>query len=231
MDDAAQAAAYDAGDFEEPHRAFVERFAARFPDFKARRSGHPGPGGDVADDGDVLDLGCGPADVTIRFARAHPGARVVGIDGSPAMLALARRRVAAEGLGDRVALREAFVPDPGLGRRRYAAVISNSLLHHLRDPADLWDTVRACTEPGGAVFVMDLSRPPDTATLERMVATCMAGEPEVLQRDFRNSLRAAYRPAEVKAQLAAAGLDSFTVEQASDRHLLVWGRAPQTGGG
>ena len=50
------------------------------------------------------------------------------------------------------------------------------------------------------------------------------GDPEVLRQDFRNSLIAAYRPDEVRAQLAAAGLAHLAVEQVTDRHLLVTGR-------
>jgi ubiquinone/menaquinone biosynthesis C-methylase UbiE len=40
----------------------------------------------------VLDLGCGPADVTIRFAKANPGYKFHGVDGSAAMLKLWPRR-------------------------------------------------------------------------------------------------------------------------------------------
>ena len=52
-----------------------------------------------------------------------------------------------------------------------------------------------------------------------------AGEPEVLRRDFFNSLVAAFERGEVRAQLGRAGLGHFTVAEASDRHLLVRGRA------
>ncbi|HET7399794.1 MAG TPA: methyltransferase domain-containing protein [Intrasporangium sp.] len=38
----------------------------------------------------VVDLGCGPGDLTLELARRWPRARVVGIDSSPAMLERAR---------------------------------------------------------------------------------------------------------------------------------------------
>ena len=46
-------------------------------------------------------------------------------------------------------------------------------------------------------------------------------EPEVLRRDFYNSLLAAYRPEEVREQLDRAGLKRLRVEAVSDRHWLV----------
>ncbi|GAA6526370.1 methyltransferase domain-containing protein [Intrasporangium sp. DVR] len=40
----------------------------------------------------VVDIGCGPGDLTLGLARRWPDARVVGVDSSPEMLAQARSR-------------------------------------------------------------------------------------------------------------------------------------------
>jgi len=48
----------------------------------------------------------------------------------------------------------------------------------------------------------------------------------VLRRDFHASLCAAFSPAEVEAQLRAAGLAGLRVNVASDRHLTVTGTMP-----
>lgn len=212
MEGLEQARAYADADFSEPHQAFVRHFCQRFPDFRA---------------GSVVDLGCGPADVTVRFARAFPDTVITGIDGSRAMLERARERVAREGLGNRIRLVELRLP--AALPERYDAVISNSLLHHLLDPMVLWDTVRAAAKPGAPVFVMDLMRPHSIAEAERLVALHAADAPPVLRKDFFNSLLAAWQPDEVRAQLAAAGLGHFRVEPVSDRHFIVWGMAPGKG--
>ena len=41
----------------------------------------------------VFDLGCGPANSTELLIERFPGAEVIGIDSSPAMLAQARERL------------------------------------------------------------------------------------------------------------------------------------------
>lgn len=210
MDDMEQARAYAEADFSEPHQAFVEHFRARFPDFRGGR---------------VLDLGCGPADVTVRFAHAFPDTHLTALDGSAPMLAFARRRVEAEDLAGRIELVLRRLPAAVAGG--YDAVISNSLLHHLADPAVLWDTIRMAGRPGACVLVMDLMRPSSIEEAERLVACHAADAPAVLRRDFFNSLLAAYQPREVAAQLAAAGFTRFRVEAVSDRHLLAWGRLPE----
>jgi ubiquinone/menaquinone biosynthesis C-methylase UbiE len=203
-----QARAYAAADFTEPHDAFVARFRERFPEFRSGR---------------VLDLGCGTADVTVRFALAYPEVRVHGVDGATAMLDEGATHVQTSELGDRVSLELVRLPNPVLAGSAYDAVISNSLLHHLAEPRVLWMTVAAATQPGAPAFVMDLCRPPSTDTAQRLVETYAADESPVLRDDFYRSLCAAYTPDEVRAQVVDAGLGHFRVERAGDRHLLAWG--------
>ena len=211
MDEPEQARAYAEADFAEPHERFVELFRETFP------------GLDVT--GRVLDLGCGPADIVIRFARAFPECRIDGLDAGPNMLALGREAVAAAGLAGRVRLLEGYLPGAVPPEARYDAIISNSLLHHMAAPMALWQTVRDHAAPGAPVFVMDLMRPASADQAQALVDAYAEGEPEVLRQDFRNSLHASYTPDEVAGQLQAAGLD-LTVEAVSDRHLLVHGWMP-----
>jgi cyclopropane fatty-acyl-phospholipid synthase-like methyltransferase len=208
MDDAEQARAYAGADFSEPHQAFVERFAQCFPRHRPRR---------------VLDLGCGAADITIRFARAYPGCKLTGVDGAPAMLALARDAITRVELDHRVHLHELRLPDKTLAPHAFDTLISNSLLHHLADPQVLWRAVEDYAEPGAAVFMMDLRRPDTRKQAGRLVQEYSGNEPEVLRRDFFNSLLAAYRPEEITEQLARAALSQLRVEAVGDRHVAVYG--------
>ena len=214
MNDPAQAQAYAQADFSEPNGLFVDTFAARFPAFSG---------------GLVVDLGCGPADIAVRLARRFPACRVVALDGAPRMLALADGLVAAARLQDRVVTsvcRFGQDPVPAALAAAADAVVSNSLLHHLHNPQELWRWVRACARPGAAVLVMDLLRPVDVAAARGLVECHAADEAEVLKADFYRSLLAAYRLEEVVRQLQRADLADFEVAQISDRHLLVCGMAP-----
>lgn len=210
MDDEGQAKAYAEADFEEPNRQFVRLFGERFPEFRG---------------GLVLDLGCGPGDIVLRFARAYPEVVVHGLDGSEAMLRYAENALAhAPGLRSRVRFCHGVLPEAVLPEAEYDAVISNSLLHHLHRPEGLWQTARTAGRTGAAVCVMDLVRPDSEAQARAVVEKYAADEPEILRRDFYNSLLAAFSVEEVRRQLNGAGLDGLSVEAVSDRHLLVWGR-------
>lgn len=209
MDELEQARAYASADFEEPHSRCIALLVETFPDL--------GPKG-VA-----IDLGCGPGDITLRFARAFPGWEVDGVDGARAMLRFGEEALARSDLGARVRLRHAYLPDDPLPRERYDLVFSNSLLHHLADPAVMWQTVRAIAPAGTPVFIMDLMRPASREEARRLVEEYSEGEPEGLRRDFYHSLLAAYRPKEVEEQLRRAGLE-LEVAPVSDRHWLARGR-------
>jgi len=208
MDSPEQARAYAEADFEEPHSRFVTEFRSLFPG--------------IVNDG-VLDLGCGPADITIRFARAFPDAQLLGFDAGPNMLALGQEAVAAAGLTSRVRLVRGHLPEDEPPGCPYDTIISNSLLHHLDDPMSLWKAIKRYGQSGTRVFVMDLRRPDTEDDVRAMVKTYAGDEPEVLQEDLGNSLRAAYRPEEINSQLAAAGIAYLEISEPTDRHLIVSG--------
>jgi ubiquinone/menaquinone biosynthesis C-methylase UbiE len=213
MDELDQARAYAEADFEEVNAGFVQAFGERFPELPTALN--------------ILDLGCGPGDIPIRLARFCPEALIQAVDGAPAMIELAEQAVHAAGVADRVVLLQSTIqemPDPATP---FDAVVSNSLLHHLHDPAVLWRAVVRQGAPGTAVYVMDLKRPESEGRAEEMVAEYAAHEPHQLREDFYNSLLAAFTPAEVEWQLAAAGLEGLSVRAVSDRHLLVEGRLPE----
>ncbi len=210
MDDPSQARAYAAADFAAAHGRIVEAFGEYFP------------GVEVA--GNVLDLGCGPGDIGFRFAARYPGCTVTGVDGSAAMIELARQRLAREtALGDRVRFIEGRIPGVPLPAGPYAAIISNSLLHHLHRPAALWETIAAYASAGTRIYVVDLFRPETSDVARRLIDRYAAGEPDILRRDFYHSLCAAFEPREVETQLESAGLPELTVAVISDRHLVVHG--------
>lgn len=207
MDDPAQAEAYAAADFSAENQGFVDRFRDYFPDFSQ---------------GQVFDIGCGPADIPIRFARSFPLCHIVGIDASRPMVKLAERAVAAAALSDRITIRcQRFQDLPG--ERQADAVISNSLLHHLPNPYQFWQKLRFVVKPGAPVLVMDLLRPESQEAAWALVDRYAPDAPEILRRDFYNSLLASFTEDEVASQLARMNLTRLLLDVPDDRHWVVGG--------
>ena len=207
MEDEAQVLAYAAADFEEENQGFLDRFREYFPEFS---------------EGHILDLGCGPGDIPVRFARALPSCRITGVDASEPMIGLAGVAVKQAGLADRITFRcERF---QGVSLiEPVDAVVSNSLLHHVPNPLQFWYRLRQLVKPGSPVLVMDLLRPDSPEEAQAIVDRNAAKEPEILRRDFYNSLLAAFTEDEVAAQLAEMNLSRLIVDVVDDRHWVVSG--------
>jgi len=213
MDTDEQARAYAAADFSAAHQSYVTLFSETFPQRPAKAT--------------VLDLGCGPADVTIRFAKANPGYTFHAVDGSAAMLNYARQALKSRRrLIQRIKLVGGYIPGAPIPRKSYDLILSNSFLHHLHDPKVLWRCVRYHAKTGTLVFITDLFRPASRARAKALVRKYSHAEPPILKRDFYNSLLAAFAPDEIEGQLAEAKLDQLRVKVISDRHLMICGRIP-----
>lgn len=207
MEDEEQVLAYAAADFSQENQGFVDRFREYFPDFS---QGH------------VLDLGCGPGDIPIRFARALPGCRITGVDASAPMIRVAERAVSAAGLSGRITFWCERFQDLA-GASLADAAISNSLVHHVPNPLQFWHKLRRAVKPGSPVLVMDLLRPESPEAAQAIVDRYAAGAPAVLRRDFYNSLLASFTEDEIRAQLAQMNLTRLLIDVPDDRHWVVGG--------
>ena len=209
MEDREQVIAYGRADFEEPHSNFMRMLLTRFPRAWDIRS--------------VLDLGCGTGDITFRLAEAFPRAAIDALDGSEAMLNYAKDDLGKNpAIAGRIRFIHSMLEDYQ-PVSLYDLIASNSMLHHMPDPAVFWQAVKRLSGSGTRVFIMDLSRPGSHDEARRLVEIHSPNEPEILKRDFYNSLLAAFEPDEVRQQLDEAGLGPLATERASDRHLIVYG--------
>ena len=147
----------------------------------------------------VLDVGCGGGLLSEPLAAA--GARVTGIDMSPAQLAAARRHMRRSGLGIdyRLATAEALAEQaPGA----WDAIVCMELLEHVPRPAAVVAACARLVRPGGAVFFATLNRTLAARLLAVLAAEYLLGIVPRGTHDWRRFIR----PAELTAWAADAGL-------------------------
>lgn len=111
----------------------------------------------VAHPGPVADLGCGPGPHTLGLARR--GYDVVGIDGSPRMIQVARERAARDGID--ATFRVADLSQRlGFADGSLGGVLAILVVQHLPDPAGFAAEIRRCLQPGGHLLIRaPLGRP------------------------------------------------------------------------
>lgn len=218
MNGADQVDAYAAANFSGSDNELIEFISAKFPNGLGEQ---------------IIDLGCGPGNITELAARRWSHAHVLGIDGAPRMLEIAeyrRDRIDDKVLSLRIKYEcinlngiNGFGLLKALDLRRGISIISNSLLHHLHEPAILWSVVKKLAFNGACVVVNDLRRPRNKIEYDLLMDTEALNLPAVLKADYAASLRAAFTVAEVKKQLRDASLTQLNVLERGNRYLTVWG--------
>ncbi|MEE1657108.1 trans-aconitate 2-methyltransferase [Microvirga sp. CF3062] len=94
----------------------------------------------------AVDIGCGPGNSTELITNRYPGARMLGLDSSPDMLAKARVRL--PGVSFQEADIAAWNPD-----ERYDLIFANAVLQWLPDHPRLFARLASCLETGGCLAV------------------------------------------------------------------------------
>lgn len=116
----------------------------------------------------LLDVGCGSGRLAIRAAALFPGRAPVeafGIDATPQMVALARRRATAE---ESPARFEAGIGEAlPFAARSLDAVTSSYFFHHLPPEAkrQAFAEMLRVAKPGGRIVITDYGRPEGVAGL------------------------------------------------------------------
>lgn len=106
----------------------------------------------------LLDVGCGWGALAVHAARHH-GVRVVAVTLAPGQADSARRRVAAEGLADRVEVRHADYREIDDGP--FDAIASVGMFEHVGRAAmrTYFERVHALVAPGGRFLNHAIARP------------------------------------------------------------------------
>lgn len=214
MDTAEEAADYDAMDHAAVNRAFVDDLLSAWDACTV-------PGRSTVH---VWDPGTGTALIPIELCQRRPEFHVSAMDLAAEMLKVAERNIASAGMTSRIGLHQA---DAKTGQSAgFALVMSNSLVHHIPRPRDIWANMVSAVEPGGLLFVRDLLRPATRSELQRLVQL-HAGDANPRQRRlFAESLHASLTCAEVAAFLQEFDVSGSSVQTTSDRHWTVCWQKP-----
>jgi ubiquinone/menaquinone biosynthesis C-methylase UbiE len=169
-------------------------------------------------EGPVLDVGTGTAQIPIELCGHSFKAQVVAIDLAEHMLAVGRENVRKAGFTDRIRLERQDAKHLPYPVRSFVAIISNSIVHHIPEPAAVLAEMVRVARPGAILFIRDLLRPPSDDAVRHLVAAYAGDANAHQQKMFDDSLRAALSLDEIRSLVADLGFSSDTVKQTTDRH-------------
>ena len=210
MDTVSEAVDYNSMDHSTVNRLFVD-------DLLTALGNRP----DTIESLQIFDAGTGTALIPLEFMSRGIRAHITASDLAEQMLIVARENVRAADQSESIRLVCCdckHLPDAAA---TYDVVMSNSIVHHIPEPrlvlAELWRILK----PGGLLFVRDLMRPADGATVDLIVHTYAGDANGHQQQMFRDSLHAALTVDEVTELMRQTGIPTDGVRPTSDRHWTI----------
>ncbi len=216
MDTAAEASDYNSMDHSAVNRVFVDDLLAVAVSVPKSSSGT----------WQVFDAGTGTALIPLELVSRPVAVTITASDLAEQMLIVARANVQAAGRSDSIRLTLSDCKQLPDDDATYDVVMSNSIVHHIPEPLSVLRELWRVLKPGGLLFVRDLMRPDDLATLNQLVQTYAGDANSHQQQMFRDSLHAALTVCEVSDLLATIGIRTEAVRATSDRHWTVAMRKP-----
>lgn len=166
----------------------------------------------------ALDLATGTADLAIGLANRFPSAHVTGVDLTPAMLEVGRRKVAAAGVAGRVTLVEGNALELPFPDASFDTVTCAFGFRNFPDASAALVEAARVLRPGGCLLVLEFFRMESricagaTSLWLRLVTPLLARGTRADYAYLRTSIERTLTAAEFTAKAVSVG---FTVERAA----------------
>jgi len=108
-------------------------------------------------------------------------------------------------------------------KKEISLLVSNSLIHHITNLEDFFNTIRNLSSNVTVNFHKDLKRPLDEKSALELKAQCSKKYNQILTNDYYASLRASYTFKELKNFTIENDLSSLDVFEEGDNYLIVYG--------
>jgi len=178
----------------------------------------------------IVDLGCGPGNISEKLAIKWPNTEVIGIDGSKEMILraeynknISNNQKKLKNLLYICSDIKDIKSDNFLFNKEISLLVSNSLIHHITYIEDFFNTIKSLSSNSTVNFHKDLKRPLDEKSALELKAQCSKIYNETLTNDYYASLKASYTFKELKNFTLKNNLSSLEVFEDGDKYLIVYG--------
>jgi len=179
----------------------------------------------------IVDLGCGPGNISEKLSNKWPKAKVIGIDGSKEMIRIAELN--KKNSANRNRLKNlhyicADIKELNLCEfsfeKNISLLVSNSLIHHLTYLDDFFNCIERLSSDLTINFHKDLKRPNDEKLALKLKEKCAEKYNDILTNDYYASLKASYTLKELKNFIFQNKLSSLEVYEEGDQYLVIYGK-------
>ncbi len=179
----------------------------------------------------IVDLGCGPGNISEKLSERWPDVNVVGVDGSQEMIREAKSRIFKNKTLNKYRNLDYLCSDIRkissheiFSRKKITLLVSNSLIHHINHIDDFFKFIINLSNKETINFHKDLIRPKDKETALKLKDKCSQKFCSILTNDYYASLKASYRRNEVQEKILELNLHSMNVIEETKEYLIIYGK-------
>ncbi len=179
----------------------------------------------------IVDLGCGPGNISEKLSIRWPNTEVIGVDGSKEMIIKAefnqkisihnRKLQNLHYICADIKNLELSAISP---RKEISLLVSNSLIHHITHLDDFFKSIIRLSNNLTVNFHKDLKRPIDEKSALELKTKCSSKYNNILTNDYYASLKASYTYKELQEFILKNNLLSLEVFEDCDQYLIVYGK-------
>ena len=179
----------------------------------------------------IVDLGCGPGNISEKLSIQWPKASVIGIDGSKEMIRIAELNKKTSSNCGRLKnlsyicadIKTLKLSDISL-KKNISLLVSNSLIHHIPYLDDFFNCLEILSSNQTINFHKDLKRPNDEKLALELKEKCAEKYNDILTNDYYASLKASYTAKELNNFIFKSKFSSLEVFEEGNQYLVIYGK-------
>ena len=169
--------------------------------------------------GKLLEIGPGPAFLSIEIAKQLPDIEITGLEISESMIEIANRNTLEQGLSNRILFKKADASKMPFSDSEFDLVVTSGSLHHWKRPMEVINEIYRVLKPGCKCIISDLVK---DAPADKIKELASKMDSKIMRWGFMHSFKEAYTVDAINALIKDTRFESaeIEVEDISMRVLL-----------
>jgi ubiquinone/menaquinone biosynthesis C-methylase UbiE len=177
----------------------------------------------IISEGTFLEVGPGPAFVSIEIARRIPEAQITGLDISETMIGIGRRNVAEAGFSEQITFQPDDAAKMPFGDAEFDFVVSSGSLHHWSKPIEVLDEIYRVLKLDQLALVYDVRK---DAPKEKVDEFSRHIKSWFMRWGLRHSIGESYTQQGIEELLSRTRFKEAKRIELDDLGMFIWLRRP-----
>ena len=173
----------------------------------------------IIQEGRLLEIGPGPAYVSIEIAKRLSSVEIIGLEISDSMIEIAQRNAKEYGVSGKITFKKGDASKMPFEDSEFDFVVTNGSLHHWKKPTQVINEMHRILKPGCSGLVSDLRK---DAPKEKIDGVANKIDSKLMRWGLKHSFKDSYTARQMEEMIKSTDFKQFeiTEEEISMQILL-----------